>query len=216
MTCCLPAYATMRLWCELPAVMPLSPYARTDTWFSETKVAREHSRNNGSSPLQAGQGDLDVTIKEANGSERTFDYPYASLPRAAARRNFDYSVTGGQFRACDPQTEKICLCRNRHLWSPARFYAVTVGCKTQAANTVLRSGRGQESSAHGALFSRRHPLGVSADGYGQASRVRSLRVRYGKNSHRQREQTSPSPVIAIQPPDFCSLEETLGTSRNDK
>lgn len=149
-----------------------------------------------------GAGDLDVTIKETDGSEQHLIIPYASLPVLQREGKFRYSVTGGQFRAYDPQTEKICLCREPVFMVSRSVLRCTVGCKTQAANTSLTLWAWARTSAHGALF---QPM--------SSTRCQRRRIRAGNRVSRygcaiakiscKREQTSPSPVIAIQPPDFA-------------
>lgn len=52
-----------------------------------------------------GSGDLDVTIKEADGSEQHLVVPFASLPVLQREGRFKYSVTGGQYRSYDDDVE---------------------------------------------------------------------------------------------------------------
>lgn len=46
-----------------------------------------------------GAGDLEVTIKEADGSIQKFTVPYASLPVLQREGRFKYAITGGQYRS---------------------------------------------------------------------------------------------------------------------
>lgn len=53
-----------------------------------------------------GAGDLDVTIKEADGSEQHFTLPYASLPVLQREGRFKYAITGGQYRSYNSSVDK--------------------------------------------------------------------------------------------------------------
>ncbi|MRS90358.1 fimbria/pilus outer membrane usher protein [Enterobacteriaceae bacterium RIT714] len=51
-----------------------------------------------------GSGDLEVTIKESDGSEQHLIVPFASLPVLQREGRFKYSVTGGKYRSYDDDT----------------------------------------------------------------------------------------------------------------
>lgn len=51
-----------------------------------------------------GSGDLDVTIKESDGSEQHIIVPFASLPVLQREGHFKYSFTGGKYRSYDVST----------------------------------------------------------------------------------------------------------------
>src|SRR5471032_3318629 len=50
----------------------------------------------------ASSGNLDVTIREADGSERTFVQPFSAVPIMQREGALKYSVTGGQYRSQSP------------------------------------------------------------------------------------------------------------------
>lgn len=52
-----------------------------------------------------GNGDYDVTVKEADGSEQHFIVPYASLPLLQREGRAKYSVTAGKYRDSDNQVK---------------------------------------------------------------------------------------------------------------
>lgn len=54
----------------------------------------------------AGSGDLTVTVKEADGSERSFTVPYASVPVLQREGRLKFSVTGGKYRPSNGDIEK--------------------------------------------------------------------------------------------------------------
>lgn len=53
-----------------------------------------------------GAGDLDVTVKESDGSEQHFTVAFASLPVLQREGRFKYAVTGGQYRSYNSDVEK--------------------------------------------------------------------------------------------------------------
>lgn len=53
-----------------------------------------------------GSGDLDVTIKEADGSEQHMTVPFASLPVLQREGRLKYALTSGQYRTYDHSVEK--------------------------------------------------------------------------------------------------------------
>ena len=53
-----------------------------------------------------GAGDLDVTIKEADGGEQHFSVPFASLPVLQREGRIKYALTGGQYRSYNGSVDK--------------------------------------------------------------------------------------------------------------
>lgn len=51
-------------------------------------------------------GDLQVTVKETDGSESHFVVPFASVPVLQREKNLRYSVTAGRYRSYDKDVEK--------------------------------------------------------------------------------------------------------------
>lgn len=161
-----------------------------------------------------GAGDLDVTIKEANGSEQHLIIPYASLPVLQREGKFRYSVTGGQFRAYDPQTEKNLFVQGTGIYGLPLGFTLYGG--VQNAGSKYQSyalGVGKNIGAWGA-FSADVIHSVSAPTDTGRQQGQSLRVRYSKNFL----QTGTNFTIAgyrYSTSGFRSLEETLGTYRSD-
>ncbi len=161
-----------------------------------------------------GAGDLDVTIKEADGSEQHLIIPYASLPVLQREGKFRYSVTGGQFRAYDPQTEKNLFVQGTGIYGLPLGFTLYGG--VQNAGSKYQSyalGVGKNIGAWGA-FSADVIHSVSAPTDTGRQQGQSLRVRYSKNFL----QTGTNFTIAgyrYSTSGFRSLEETLGTYRSD-
>lgn len=53
-----------------------------------------------------GSGDLNVTVKETDGSEQHFVVPYASVPVLQREGRLKYSLTAGRYRSYDNDVEK--------------------------------------------------------------------------------------------------------------
>lgn len=53
-----------------------------------------------------GAGDLDVTVKESDGSEQHFTVAFASLPVLQREGRFKYALTGGQYRSYNGDVDK--------------------------------------------------------------------------------------------------------------
>ncbi|MBW6097874.1 fimbria/pilus outer membrane usher protein [Escherichia coli] len=51
-------------------------------------------------------GDLQVTIKEADGSTQIFTVPYSSVPLLQREGHTRYSITAGEYRSGNAQQEK--------------------------------------------------------------------------------------------------------------
>ncbi|MDH8045868.1 fimbria/pilus outer membrane usher protein, partial [Klebsiella pneumoniae] len=47
----------------------------------------------------SGSGDLEVTIKEADGSERTFIQPFSAVPIMQREGRLKYALTAGKYRS---------------------------------------------------------------------------------------------------------------------
>lgn len=69
-----------------------------------------------------GSGDLDVTIKEADGSEQHMTVPFASLPVLQREGRLKYALTSGQYRTYDHSVEKKVFSQGSLIYGlPAGF-----------------------------------------------------------------------------------------------
>jgi outer membrane usher protein FimD/PapC len=74
-------------------------------------------------------GDLQVTVKETDGSERHFVVPYASVPVLQREKHLRYSVTAGRYRSYDKDVKK----------RPSPRAASFMACRTDSPPTVACS-----------------------------------------------------------------------------
>ncbi len=96
-------------------------------------------------------GDLQVTIKEADGSSQVFTVPYSSVPVLQREGRVKFAVTAGQFRSGGQQQDKPKFAQATALWGlPAGF---TVYGGTQLADNyrAFTGGLGKNLGILGAV-----------------------------------------------------------------
>lgn len=83
-------------------------------------------------------GDLDVTIKEADGSEQHQLVPFASLPVLQREGRLKYSLTSGQYRPYDSAVDKTFFTQGSAIYGlPAGFTAYGGGQLSQHYQSLL-------------------------------------------------------------------------------
>ncbi|WP_368543973.1 fimbria/pilus outer membrane usher protein [Enterobacter soli] len=127
-----------------------------------------------------GNGDLYVTVEEADGSQQNFIVPFASLPLMLREGQVEYEITSGKYRPYDGDIDE----------TPFTQATVTYGA---FSNTTLYTGMQAAANYQALAFGVGHNLGylgaVSADVTQAWSTLKdedkttgqSWRVRYGKN-----------------------------------
>ncbi|ALR76880.1 fimbria/pilus outer membrane usher protein [[Enterobacter] lignolyticus] len=127
-----------------------------------------------------GSGDLDVTIKEADGSEQNFTVPYASLPVLQREGRLKYAVTGGQYRSYDGRVDKTPFGQMMGIFGLPGGFTLYGGVQESAKYRAVAVGGGKNLGDVGAISTDiteawSHPEGQTTQS-GQ-----SWRVRYSKN-----------------------------------
>ncbi len=127
-----------------------------------------------------GAGDLNVTVKEADGSEHQFVVPYASVPVLQREGRLKYSLTGGQYRPNDGQVEKRPLMLGTAIYGLPKGFTLYGGIQASSPYQAWAIGAGKNMGEFGALsvdvtqaWSRPETMSKTS---GQA-----WRVRYSKN-----------------------------------
>ncbi|MEB7501172.1 fimbrial biogenesis outer membrane usher protein [Leclercia pneumoniae] len=127
-----------------------------------------------------GNGDLYVTVEEADGTEQKFIVPFASLPLMLREGQVEYEVTSGKYRPYDNNTDE----------TPFTQATVSYGA---FSNTTFYTGLQAASKYKSLVFGIGHNLGeigaISADITQAWSKRKdedktsgqSWRIRYGKN-----------------------------------
>lgn len=127
-----------------------------------------------------GSGDLNVTIKEADGSEQNFIVPYASLPLLQREGRLKYAITAGQYRSWDSRVDKTPFGQMTGIFGLTSGLTLYGGMQDSARYQSIAGGLGKNLGDLGALSSDMtqawsHPQGREPQS-GQ-----SWRIRYSKN-----------------------------------
>lgn len=127
-----------------------------------------------------GSGDLNVTIKEADGSEQNFTVPYASLPLLQREGRIKYALTAGQYRSYDSQVAKTPFGQMTGILGASGGLTIYGGLQESVKYQSIASGLGKNLGEIGAISSDvtqawSHPSGQDKQS-GQ-----SWRIRYSKN-----------------------------------
>lgn len=127
-----------------------------------------------------GAGDLDVTIKEADGSEQHFKVPFASLPLLQREGHLKYAVTGGQYRSYDGNVDKTPFSQVTAIYGLAKGFTVYGGLQESGKYQSVASGVGKNMGDFGAVsVDVTHAWSKPQDDV--KSSGQSWRARYSKN-----------------------------------
>lgn len=128
-----------------------------------------------------GAGDLEVTLKEADGSEQHFTVPFASLPVLQREGRFKFSLTAGRYRTYDSRVERAPFSQGTAMYGLPHAFTVYGGIQIAERYRAMAIGVGKNLGVVGAVsgdviqsWARPHEAGKAQ---GQ-----SWRIRYSKNS----------------------------------
>jgi len=127
-----------------------------------------------------GAGDLDVTIKEADGSEQHFTLPYASLPVLQREGRLKYAITGGQYRSYNSSVDKTPFGQATAIYGLQHGITLYGGLQESSKYQSLAFGVGKNMGALGAI-SADVTQGWSTPDKKEKSQGQSWRARYSKN-----------------------------------
>ncbi|MFO6296573.1 fimbria/pilus outer membrane usher protein [Rahnella selenatireducens] len=127
-----------------------------------------------------GSGDLNVTVKEADGSEQNFIVPFASVPVLQREGHLKYSLTAGQYRSYNSSVEKTPLVQGTAIYGLAHGFTLYGGVQQSSKYQSLAMGVGKNLGDIGAI-STDVIQAESAPKDGQKSSGQSWRIRYSKN-----------------------------------
>lgn len=127
-----------------------------------------------------GAGDLDVTIKEADGSEQYFVVPYASLPVLQREGHLKYAVTGGQYRSYDNSVDKTPFAQMTGIYGLPKGFTAYGGFQESSKYQSIALGLGTNMGSLGAL-STDVTQAWSTPYKLEKSNGQSWRIRYSKN-----------------------------------
>ncbi|EPO4108228.1 fimbria/pilus outer membrane usher protein [Enterobacter cloacae] len=127
-----------------------------------------------------GAGDLDVTIKEADGSEQHFTLPYASVPVLQREGRLKYALTGGQYRAYDSSVEKTPFGQIAAIYGLQKGITIYGGMQGASKYQSFAVGAGKNMGDFGAL-SVDVTQAWSTPANTAKTQGQSWRARYSKN-----------------------------------
>jgi len=125
-------------------------------------------------------GDLDVTIKEANGSEQHMVVPYASVPMLQREGQMKYSLTGGQYRSYDHDVEKTPFIQGTMIYGLPHGLTAYAGMQGADNYTSMALGTGVNMGILGALSADVTQSDAIPEGQARV-KGQSWRVRYSKS-----------------------------------
>ncbi|ELE9013685.1 fimbrial biogenesis outer membrane usher protein [Enterobacter cloacae] len=127
-----------------------------------------------------GAGDVDVTIKEADGSEQHFTLPYASVPVLQREGRLKYALTGGQYRAYNSSVEKTPFGQVSGIYGLRNGITLYGGVQGSGKYQSFAVGTGKNMGDFGAL-SADVTQAWSTLAHTAKTQGQSLRARYSKN-----------------------------------
>lgn len=127
-----------------------------------------------------GAGDLDVTVKESDGSEQHFTVAFASLPVLQREGRFKYAVTGGQYRSYNSDVEKTPFGQLTGIYGLSYGLTLYGGFQESSKYQSLAAGIGKNMGDFGAFSTDvTQSWGTPKDM--PKSSGQSWRIRYSKN-----------------------------------
>ncbi|MGO4743008.1 fimbria/pilus outer membrane usher protein [Serratia quinivorans] len=127
-----------------------------------------------------GSGDLQVTVKEADGSEQHLVVPFASLPVLQREGRLKYSLTGGQYRSYDRNVDKSWLMQGTAIyglpWNTTLYGGMQAAQHYQSAALGVGNNLGDWGALSLDVTQSRSQPKDRASATGQ-----SWRARYSKN-----------------------------------
>jgi hypothetical protein len=127
-----------------------------------------------------GAGDLNVAVKEADGSEQDFVVPFASVPVLQREGRLKYSLTGGQYRPSDSGVDKKNLLQGTAIYGLPDGFTLYGGIQQSSPYQAYAVGVGKNMGGIGAL-SADVTQAWSSPKETKTSNGQAWRVRYSKN-----------------------------------
>nr|WP_239667347.1 fimbria/pilus outer membrane usher protein [Franconibacter helveticus] len=127
-----------------------------------------------------GAGDLEVTVKESDGSEQHFTVAFASLPVLQREGRFKYAVTGGQYRSYDSSVDKTPFAQMTGIYGLPHGFTLYGGFQESSKYQSIAAGLGKNMGELGA-FSTDVTQAWSTPNGQSKSDGQSWRIRYSKN-----------------------------------
>ncbi len=95
-------------------------------------------------------GDLQVTIKEADGSVQTFPVPYSSVPLLQREGRLKYALTGAEYRSGNAQQNSPSFAQGTAMWGLPAGYTLYGGSQLSDRYNAFNLGLGKNLGILGA------------------------------------------------------------------
>lgn len=125
-------------------------------------------------------GDLDVTVKESDGSEQRFSVAFASLPVLQREGRFKFAITGGQYRSSNNDAAQTLFSQLTGIYGLPYGLTLYGGLQESSKYHSLAAGMGKNLGDFGA-FSTDVTQAWSTPQNMQRNSGQSWRIRYSKN-----------------------------------
>ncbi|MBL5841313.1 fimbria/pilus outer membrane usher protein [Enterobacter asburiae] len=125
-------------------------------------------------------GDLNVTIKESNGSEQHLVVPYASVPLLQREGQLKYSLTSGQYRSYDHSVDTTPFTQGTLIYGLPHGLTAYGGVQGASKYQSMALGLGTNMGLLGALSADLTQSWATLNGSAK-ERGQSWRVRYSKS-----------------------------------
>lgn len=125
-------------------------------------------------------GDLDVTVKESDGSEQRFSVAFASLPVLQREGRFKFAITGGQYRSSNNDADQTLFSQLTGIYGLPFGLTLYGGLQEASKYHSLAAGMGKNLGDFGA-FSTDVTQAWSTSQNMQRNSGQSWRIRYSKN-----------------------------------
>ncbi|OMQ20390.1 fimbria/pilus outer membrane usher protein [Serratia oryzae] len=162
----------------------------------------------------AGSGDLNVSIKETDGSEQTLVVPFASVPVLQREGRFKYSLTSGQYRSSNSDVENTPFTQGTGIYGLPWGATIYGGVQAASKYQSLAIGWGQNMGVIGALSADITQAWSKPEEMGKES-GQSYRLRYGKSFVESGTNFSLA-SYRYSTEGFYTLQETLDTYTNGR
>jgi outer membrane usher protein len=127
-----------------------------------------------------GSGDLNVTVKEQDGSTQSFVVPYASLPLLQREGSVKYGITGGNYRSYNSNVEKTPFFESTVIYGLPYGITAYGGAQISGYYDSVALGFGKNLGSIGALSSD-VIMAKSEPSHLDPTAGRSFRIRYSKD-----------------------------------
>lgn len=162
----------------------------------------------------AGSGDLNVTIKETDGTEQSMVVAFASVPVLQRQGRFKYSLTSGQYRSPSSEVNDTPFTQGTAMyglpWGATLYGGVQAASKYQAISV----GWGQNLGSMGALSTDVTQAWAKPNRRDKEG-GQSWRMRYGKNFAEVGTSFSLA-SYRYSTEGFYTLQETLDSYTDDR